>query len=238
MPENSEPSSQTSSEAGPVSGASTEKAKKQPLSREQKIDRWLDILSAIILSVVAIATAWNGYQAARWSSLAGMRYSQASARRVESTRSSTTAGQLVIIDATLFTNWINAYAVGDEPLLQFYQKRFRAEFVPAFDAWLATDPKNNPQAPPSPFAMPEYKLASSEEANQLEEEASNFFEEGKQAIAHSTDYVLNTVFLASVLFFIGISSRFKWIPLRATILILALAMLIYGMYNLATYPLY
>jgi hypothetical protein len=199
---------------------------------------WLEIASVIMLSIVAIATAWNSYQAARWSSKAGILYSQASARRVESTRASTTAGQLTIIDISLFTNWINAYANKDDRLMQFYQKRFRLEFKPAFDAWLATDPANNPDAPPSPFAMPEYVLASTQKADQFEAEATNFFNEGKQSIENSTRYALNTVFLALVLFFVGISTRFKLLWLRLVILVLATGILVYGLYNLAVFPIH
>jgi hypothetical protein len=86
--------------------------------------------------------------------------------------------------------------------------------------------------------MPEYQLASAKQADQLEQEASDLFEEGKNAIEQSTNYVLNTVFLASVLFFVGIASRFKWPPLRLTILVSALAMLVYGLFNLGVYPKY
>jgi hypothetical protein len=189
-----------------------------------------------MLAVVAIATAWNSYQAARWSSLAGVLYGQASARRVESTRASTYAGQQTLVDVSLFTNWINAYATSNEKLVQFYQKRFRAEFKPAFEAWLATDPANNPDAPPSPFAMPEYELEYTKKAELLEAEASQFFSEGKQAIENSTSYVLNTVFLASVLFFVGIASRFKQPRLRIVILVSAFCMLLYGLINLVVFP--
>ena len=203
---------------------------------QSKLETWLDIASAIMLAIVAIATAWNSYQAARWNSLAGIRYGQASARRVESTRASTTAGQQTLVDVSLFTNWINAYASSDEKLLQFYQKRFRDEFKPAFEAWMATDPANNPDAPPSPFAMPEYELANTQKSTQLEAEATQFFSEGKQAVENSTKYVLNTVFLATVLFFVGIATRFRLPRLRFAILIFASGMLIYGLFNLAVFP--
>ena len=232
--------SDTSTPSAPPAGEPTnpEEHKQTQKSRKQKLDFWLDILSAIMLAVVAVATAWNSYQAARWSSFAGMRYGQASARRLESTRASTTAGQLTIIDMGLFTNWINAYGTENEPLMRFYEKRFREEFKPAFESWMATDPANNPEAPKSPFAMPEYQLAATEKSNQLEQEASALFEEGKQAIEKSTNYILNTVFLASVLFFIGIAGRFRWLPLRMTILIVAFFMLAYGLFNLVIYPKY
>ena len=39
-----------------------------------------------------------------------------------------------------------------------YRERFRAEFKPAFEAWLKLDPENNPDTP-SPFALPEHAPA-------------------------------------------------------------------------------
>ena len=49
-------------------------------------------------------------------------------------------------------------------LANFIQKRFRAEFRPAFEAWLATNPFNNPNALPGPLFMPQYKLSLQEKA--------------------------------------------------------------------------
>lgn len=89
-------------------------------------------------------------------------------------------------------------------------ERFRAEARPAVDAWLATQPRINPEAPPGPFQMPEYRVSLAERAAQLEEEAANLFEKGKAANEHSDDYVLNAVILASVLFLAGIAPRFDW----------------------------
>jgi hypothetical protein len=36
------------------------------LTRQELIDRWLEVAMAIMLGIVAVATAWSGYQAARW----------------------------------------------------------------------------------------------------------------------------------------------------------------------------
>ena len=149
---------------------------------QSKFKSWLEIASVIMLAIVAIATPWNSYQAARWSSLAGIRYGQASARRLESTRASTTAGQQSLVDVSLFTNWINAYASENDKLIQFYQKRFRDEFKPAFEAWMATDPANNPDAPSSPFAIPEYVLEKTQKSIQLEAEATHFFSKASRRL--------------------------------------------------------
>jgi hypothetical protein len=202
-------------------------------------DRWeplAEIIATVLLAMATLATAWSGYQSARWGGVQSSKYSQAGALRTESTRASTQAGQLIQIDVGLFTNWINAFANENDRLADFYEARFRPEFKPAFDAWLATDPRNNPDAPPTPFSMPEYNVSKTEEAEQLEQDASNTFEEGSAANQTSDDYILNTVILASVLFLAGMQSRIKSVPMRMLIVILGLLILTFGLYNIATYP--
>lgn len=185
-----------------------------------------------------MATAWSGYQSSRWGGEQSTSYSQAGAFRTESTRASNQAGQLTQIDIGLFTNWVNAYAGGDERLINFYEKRFRDEFKPAFDAWVATDPANNPDAPKSPFAMPEYQVSLTQEADRLEVEASETFAKGQVANQTSDNYILNTVFLASVMFLGGIASRFKAMSARWVLIVFSLAILTFGLYNILTYPIH
>ena len=87
------------------------------------------------------------------------------AARVESTRAANVANRQAQIDVALFTQWVDAYARDETELADFYRKRFRAEFQPAFEAWVATKPRTNPDAPLSPFAMPQYKLAATAQAD-------------------------------------------------------------------------
>jgi hypothetical protein len=208
------------------------------ITRQQLIERWLEVISAIMLGVVAVATAWSGYQGARWGGVQTSKYSEATARRVESTRAETLAGQDRLYDVSLFNQWLNATYRDEPELASAYEKRFRPEFRPAFEAWLATDPHHNPNAPPGPLYMSEYKISLAEQARQLEIGAAAAFEEGKAAYQQSTSYVLNTVFLATVLMFITISQRFEWTPVKIIVLSIALLMLLLGLYRLLTFPVY
>lgn len=204
-----------------------------------RFDRWeplAEVIVTVVLAFATLATAWSGYQAARWGGEQSNSYSQAGALRTESTRASTKAGQQAQVDIGLFTNWINAFAAEDQELALFYQERFRDEFKPAFEAWLATDPVNNPDAPATPFSMPEYQLSLAAEADRLEMEAEATFAEGTEANQTSDKYILNTVFLASVLFLGGIATRFKAMSARWVIIVFSLVILIYGLINLLTYP--
>jgi hypothetical protein len=206
------------------------------LYRQKRTERWFTVITAIMLSMVAVATAWSGYQAARWGGLQSTKYAQASALRVVSTRDSTQAGQVRLYDITAVNNWINAYTQGNTTLATLYEKRFRPEFKPTFEAWLALDPFNNPHAPAGPLFMPQYKLSLDEKANQLDVQAEQAFKQGQAANQQSDDYVLNAVFLAAVLFLTAIAERFTWNTVRAMVLALVLGMLLFGIYHLFTYP--
>jgi hypothetical protein len=217
----------------------TQNNRRYMIDLPSRFDRWeplAEVLATIILAFATLATAWSGYQSARWDGEQAKHYSQANILRVESTRASARANQFTQIDIGLFTNWVNAYAENNQQLADFYQKRFRAEFIPAFDAWVATQPLQNPDAPPSPFSMPEYRVADSELAQQLEQEASQEFISGEEANEIGDFYVLNTVFLASVLFLAGIASQVKNFLMKSMVVLLALFILAYGLYNVIIYP--
>jgi len=199
-------------------------------------EQWSEILSATLLAVVAIGTAWSGFQSARWGGNQSIKFTRASALRVESTRASTLGGQWATIDVILFEGWVDAYVAENENITDFYEDRFRDEFIPAFDAWVATDPINNPDAPSGPFLMEEYQIASLQEAIQLEEEASVLFTEGELANQTSDDYAFSTVLLATVLFFAGIATRFEWQPIRWVLLAIGIGLLVFGVYTLMSLP--
>jgi hypothetical protein len=204
--------------------------------RQQRLDRWLQAITAIMLGVVAVATAWSGYQSTRWSGVQSALYSQAGGLRVESSRATDQAGNDRLYDVALFNSWLTANAEGDTTLANIFKKRFRQEFLPAYYAWLATDPFHNPNAPQGPLFMPQYQLHSAIQAAQLEAQATQLFNQGQDANQRGDDYVLITVFLAVVLFLTAISERFKWDVVRIGILVLAAAMLVFGLHFLFTYP--
>ncbi len=201
-------------------------------------DRFLAITIAILLGIVAVATTWSSYQAARWNGVESSDYSEASALRVKSTRDATLAGQDRLYDINLFDGWLDAYSSGNVALAKVYRRRFRPEFVPAFNAWLATNPLTNPQAPPGPLFMPQYQVSRTAEADQLEARAQHEFVTGQVANEWSNDYVLNTVLLATVLLLGAIAERFEWRPVRVAVLVIACAVLLVSLANLVRFPIH
>ena len=119
----------------------------------------VDLFATILLAVAAVGTAWSTYQSTQWRGEQAVNTSKATAARIQSSEASTRAGQLTQVDIATFIQWVDADVKGDEKLAQFYRKRFREEFRPAFAAWLAAEPKTNPDAPLTPFAMPQYRVA-------------------------------------------------------------------------------
>ena len=127
-------------------------------------DRRVELIAAIMLSAATVVTAWSAYQATRWSGDQAESYTEASATRTESVRSSTEANRQVLIDVDTFLSWLDAQQTGDRDLANDIHARMRAEFLPAFDAWLETAPEGAiPDG--TPFELSEYRLAAEERAN-------------------------------------------------------------------------
>jgi hypothetical protein len=168
----------------------------------------LEVAAAVLLSLAAVATAWSSYQASRWNGEQAKAFGRASALRIESTKADDLANAQTGIDVATFTQWVNAYATRETELADFYFKRFRKEFKPAVDSWVATRPLENQKAPLTPFAMPQYRLAARAEAEQLQAAAETFSTEARRNVQRATNYVLAVVLFAAALFFAGISTRF------------------------------
>jgi hypothetical protein len=211
----------------------------QPIEAEQRQGRQrraTEFASTILLAFASVVTSWSGYQASLWSGIQATNYNQANALRVESTRQSTIAGQLEGLDIALFMAWINAKASSNDRLEQFYRERFRPEFRSPFDAWLATNPLTNPQAPASPFALPGYRSEALQHARELENQAKALFDAGHRANHYADSYVLCTVMLAIVLFFCGIIQQFAEFRTRAILLGMAMLLLIFGLSRMLVLP--
>jgi hypothetical protein len=207
-------------------------------SRQERstADRRIDTIAAILLAVAAVATAWSSYQASRWTGEQAKTFSAANAARVESTRSSGLANAQTQVDVAVFTQWVDARLRNEAELAAFYEQRFRAEFQPAFRAWLATDPFEDPSAPPSPFAMDEYRSAATQQANELSATAEASAELARTYIQRASNYVLGVVLFATSLFFAGISTKLSSTRLRGVILGVGCVVFVSAASWIATFP--
>lgn len=216
--------------------------KRRQLSAEElsdrKIKRWAELLETVVLTVATLAAVWAGFQAGNWGNAQTGNNVDANALRIKAAQAAGRAGQLQMVDVGLFTNWVNATADGDHARADFYKQRFRDEFQPAFTAWLATQPLTNPDAPPSPFEMAEYRVAQFEESDRLNAEAQMRDNAAVGAGNIGDRYTLVAVVLAASLLLAGLASRFEWEELRAIVVGMALLVLLYCIISLARLPIY
>jgi len=199
-------------------------------------DRAISILEAGLLAVVALLAAWSGYSAAKWSTESRLTVAEAATARNAANTEELVALDERLGDGLVFNAWLGAYATGDPHAMEIALKRFRPELRVAFDAWNATDPDNNPAAPPGPQAMPEYKQPEQARAETLKTKADNLSAEGSDQGITGDDYVRITVYLASVLFIVGISTQFPVRAARYGLLVIGAAILVFSVAQLAGLP--
>jgi hypothetical protein len=199
-------------------------------------ERWIDLITVTLLAAASVLAAWSGYQSALWSGVQAASYSEAGARRVESVRASTTGYQLMQVDIALYLHWLNAFLTDNTELAAIIQERFSPRLAPAFDAWITTEPRTNPEAPSDPFHMPEYRVPELRNADELAAEANDLFNDGQEANQISDRYVASTVTLAIVLFFAGIAPRITWWPACMALLGVAMVMFLLGLFQSAILP--
>jgi hypothetical protein len=196
----------------------------------------LEIAEALVLCLVAIATAWSGYQAALWTGHQSELYGQASKLRIEAEGAATYANQERLYNASTVVEWLKAAAHGDKKLADLFERRSLPEFRPAFEAWKKTDPVNNPKAPAGPQLMAEYRSSKTEHAHKLDDQATEVFKQGTQARQYSDEYVRVTVTLATVLLLIAISQRFSTPGVRFGLLVTATLLLCFPVYRILSLP--
>ena len=124
----------------------------------------------------------------------------------------------------------------DQQLADFYHARFRAEFAPAVDAWLATRPLQNADAPLTPFVMPEYKLAARADADRLDKEAEVLAATVRQNLQRASNYVLGVVLCSVALFFGGVSTKVASPRLRVVTLSIGCVVFLGTLVWLASFP--
>jgi len=190
------------------------------MSDEKKpIDQKLQIVSAVLVSLVVITIAWSAYQGTLWSGIQAFRLVDSSRAGQQVTMLTLQQGQTFTINVITFTQYMNALISHNQNLSNFYFKRFSPEFKVAVEAWLATSPLENPNAPPTPFAMPEYNKTLAQKAAQMSKLSESKLEEAEKANQISDNYVLVTVIYASALFVGATISSFSSRRLRIAILV-------------------
>ena len=207
-----------------------------PHADRKRLEKRLELVAAVVMSIATVFTAWSAFQSSKWGGVMAIEFSRAGAERTESAKATTRGAALAETDVALFTGWLDATASGADELADFYEARFRQEFRPAFEAYLAADPLGNPDAPASPFVLDEYQVERLREADRLAAQADAASQSARDANQQGDNYTLMTVVFASVLFFAGISTKFD--DVRAQVLTVGLGAVVLAVAGIgvATFP--
>ncbi len=210
-------------------------ASRSEASTDRRRD-WQEGVATVLLVVAAVATSWSSYQATRWNGEQAAAAGRTNAIRIEASRADSLAEAQTEIDVATFIAWAEADVTGDRELATFVMDRFRDEFRRAFDAWTATAPLTNPDAPPTPFAMDEYRLVSQQQADELDARAEASAAEVRAYIQRASNYVLTVVLYAVALFFAGMSTRVIAPRLRWVLTLAGCAVFLGSLGWIATFP--
>lgn len=199
-------------------------------------DRAIAIVEALLLSIVALMAAWAGYSAAKWGTHSSLSLAKASAAGRKSSVAQVQATQIRTLDSVSFNAVETAYASHNIRVYRVAVRRLRPGYRAAFQAWVATHPLKNPDAPPDPSYLPQYKIPQAVQATKLNAQATALFSEGERAAGTADKYVRLTVLLAAVLFLVGIGSRFPIRVARYGLITVAGALLVVSIVQLLGLP--
>jgi hypothetical protein len=180
-------------------------------------------IALVLLSLATVGTAWCSFQASAWGGVAQAKTNLSAASGRRAAASELNSFQLKLADVLLFSQYVNARAASNDTLARFYADRFRDEAKSAFDAWMATQPFENANAPPHPFVTNLYQPRLLEDARLAEAESQDYWRQAGEAGRTSRNYVLLTVLLATALFCGGTAAKFEALWIRRFVLGLGLA---------------
>lgn len=190
-----------------------------------------ELIAVILLSLVAVLTAWCGFQSAQWGGDSSVAFAEASAARIDAANHESEARAAREIDLAIYTQWVIAQANGDQELADYISARFSPEFEPAFEAWQADGMQER-----SPFRMPEYVPPGSAEAMKAGERADALQAQAIEDNDRGDHYSLMTVMFALVLFLAAIAQRGVSLVASRVVLSIAGAITVVGLVVLVTFP--
>ena len=202
-----------------------------PPARSRRPSEAHELVAVILLSLVAMLTAWCGFQASKWGGDSSVAFSEASAARIEASGFESQARDARGLDLAVYAQWVVAEADSDQALADYIEARFTPQFSAAFSAWEADGRVEN-----GPFARKEYVPVGTVESVAAAADADASFQRALDFNEKGDNYSLMTVLFALVLFLAAIAQR--GISLLASRIVLAVAGLLAlsGLVLLLTFP--
>jgi len=198
-------------------------------------DRALELLAAVLLGLATVATAWCAFQAARWNDRETDETRESSKDRVEAARLFNLGTQKVAYDATIAAMYAQALANDQPDLQRFYRENLvRPEFLPVIEQWEEAAANDEPLV--NLLENEEYVQAQFADSQAADVAAEEALARSQEASDNAASFVQTTIFLASALFFAGITSNFRSRIVRLMLLMAASVVFAIGVASIADLP--
>jgi len=210
-----------------------------PASPRQERDekrKWVEPVSALLMALATLGTAWCGYESAAWTRQSNRLMNEFSTLERRAGLLTIQGTQQATIQVGMFMQALAAYETGNQKLLNFYVERFPPELRKAYDAWVAQNPFENPNADQHPFVPKLYEMRGTQEAAEATTKAAASLQEARKAGTISGQYLANTVLFATVLFFASASGKFEQRRVRIVAFAFAVAVFLFATVRTLTFP--
>lgn len=197
---------------------------------------WLEPVIIVVMALTTLTTAWCSYQSSEWSGNSTDDAGQADRLERQANALHAEGNQAMTSQAIMFMNMMGAHLTGNEEIVRFYEARLPKEFRPAYEAWLAQKPYENPKAAPHPFVPQLYQPRFTQEVKQALTDSAAHRDQARKEGSIAASYLANTVLFATVLFFAGTASKFDHVVIRKAAIFFAIAVLVFAAIRTAFLP--
>jgi hypothetical protein len=168
----------------------------------------IELVASILLAAATVASAWCAYQSALWNGEQIRAMAKSNEAHFAALQKSNVANSLLLIDVSVFLNYIKDRTSGDINSAEYVRRHARPEFRPALEGWIAdTRAGKDTGDGDLPFRRPDYRIAEMTESKALDRKASTALAEANRANGNSDLFVMHTVFFALALFFLGTAGQ-------------------------------
>src|SRR6476619_3738659 len=101
---------------------------------------WVEPVTALLMALATLSTAWCSYQSAAWTRRANRLMNDSNALERRAGVLTRQGMQTATIHAAMFMQMLAAKQAGNEKLASFYVQRFAPDVRTAYEAWLAQKP--------------------------------------------------------------------------------------------------
>ena len=205
-------------------------------AREVPKRRWVEPITALIMALATVGTAWCSYESAFWTRQANRAMNEFNSLERKAGLLALQGMQSTTIHVSMFMQVLAAQQAGNQELATFYVERFPPDVRAAYDAWMQQRPFQNPGADPHPFVPNLYQMRGTKEASEATATGAKKVEEARKAGTISGQYLANTVLFAAVLFFANAAGKFEQRRVRVISFFFAVAVFLFAVGRIVILP--